>query len=163
MQYQILNVGMLLALAAATLPPTVYRGDARSPDTIRTDGGFLPRGGSFGEAKDSSMSYDQHVKMEPGKPGYNQDPFISTSKDYNWIVGYFGRHFKGRDVWIYHIKTAGLKNAIDINQAYIQDGIENNHAIEKEVAVKDIIPWSQIVKWDKYRISADGSQKTKLS
>nr|CCF70913.1 EC35 protein [Colletotrichum higginsianum] len=163
MQFKILNLSMLVAFATATLPPIVYRGDARSPATIRAAGGFLPRGGSFGEPKDSSMSYDQHVKMEPGKPGYNQDPFISTSKDYDWIVGYFGRHFKGRDVWIYYIKTAGLKNAIDINEAYIKDGIENNHAIEKEVAVKHNIPWSHVTRWDKYRISADGSEKTLLN
>ncbi|TLS20833.1 uncharacterized protein PpBr36_10687 [Pyricularia pennisetigena] len=158
---QIFQLSLLVSIAAA-IPAVIYRGDSRSPETIEADGGFRCRGDSFGEPKNSSMSYHQHVMMEPGNPGYNNDPWISTSSNYSWIVGYFGRHFEGNTTWIYHINTTDLPNAVDISEAYKADGKEYSKPDEAEIAVKDIIPWSNIIEWDKYHISEDGTRKDRI-
>lgn len=152
--YSILH--LLISFTAAAIPPIIYRGIGSNPDIVKGWGGFHCRGGFFGEPKDSSMSFLQHVPMEPGNPGHNSDPWISTSKSYEWVRGYLGRHKKGRTAHIYYIKTDGLKNMLDIAEEYKAIGKKYAHSIEEEVAVKDHIPWSHIIDWDSYEISVDG-------
>ncbi|TLS30087.1 hypothetical protein PpBr36_02650 [Pyricularia pennisetigena] len=147
---------LLACPAAADIPPIIYRGIGSSPDIVQSWGGFHCRGGFFGEPKNPFMSFLQHVPMEPGNPGWNSDPWISTSKSYEWVRGYLGRHKKGRTAFIYHIKTAGLRNIIDIAEEYKAVGQVYAHSVEEEVAVKDFIPWSNIVSWDIYEVTPDG-------
>lgn len=149
-------INLLVAFTAATIPDTVYRGVGSNPDIVKGQGGFKCRGGDFGEPKDHSMDLYTHVTMNPDSPGHNTDPWISTSKSYDWVKGYMGRHKKGRTVHIYHIRTKGLKNIFDIADYCKAKGLPYLRSVEQEVSVKDFIPWSNIADWDSYHVSNDG-------
>ena len=128
-----------LAVLGPVLAAEVYRVDNRPPVEVQQDGGLL----SYNPGGDGSVI--DHVKNLLGP----DDPWVSTTTDYNVAKG--GATMPG-NIYIYYIDPSGL-NAIDTLQAFAEAQEDHPHPGEKEIAVKDSVPWDHITKWDTYRRS----------
>ncbi|KAI5928492.1 ADP-ribosylation [Camillea tinctor] len=128
-----------LALLGASVVAEVYRVDFRPPAQVHRDGGLLSRD------PEGDGSVIDHVKNTLG----DQDPWVSTTKDYNLAKG--GATSPG-NVYVYYIDLTGL-DAVDTIQAFEEAGEEHPHPGEQEVSVKGSVPWDHIIKWDTFRRS----------
>ncbi|RYP15325.1 hypothetical protein DL765_005781 [Monosporascus sp. GIB2] len=128
-----------LALLGSAVAAEVYRMDFRPPAQVKNDGGLNSRN------PEGDGSVIDHVHNTLG----NEDPWVSTTTDYNLAKA--GAMSPG-NVYVYYIDISGLE-AVDTIQAFEEAGQEHPHPGEKEISVKSRVPWDHITKWDTFRRS----------
>ncbi|KAH8726623.1 hypothetical protein GQ44DRAFT_705260 [Phaeosphaeriaceae sp. PMI808] len=108
---------------------TIYRGDTRSPDVIKADGGFKARSTTGATSK---KILDDHVGDTLGA----NDPFVSCSIDME-VSKTFGDY-------LYTLDSSKITNKIwDVN-AVLEDPDEMFNW-EKEQAVEHFVPWAAVI------------------
>ncbi|KAI0845880.1 ADP-ribosylation [Daldinia vernicosa] len=127
----------ILALLGPAVAADLYRVDFRPPVQVKNDGGLLSRN------PDGDGSVIDHVKNTLG----NDDPWVSTTSDYNIAKG--GAMSPG-NVYVYYIDPSGL-NAVDTIKAFQDAGEDHPHPGEKEVSIKGSVPWDHITQWDTFK------------
>ncbi|KAI0119020.1 ADP-ribosylation [Daldinia grandis] len=126
-----------LALLGPAVAAELYRVDFRVPVQVHNDGGLLSHN------PDGDGSVIEHVRNTLG----NDDPWVSTTSDYNIAKG--GAKSPG-NVYVYYIDSSGL-NAVDTIQAFQDAGEVHPHPGEAEFSVKGSVPWDHITKWDTFK------------
>ena len=125
-----------LALLSPALADTVYRMTFVPPTQLKRDGGFVAND------PDWTGSVIAHARNQLG----NQDPYISTTTDYNFAKS--AATYPG-NAYVYYIDTTGL-DLTDVDKAWQDAGEANEHPAEKEMSAKGHIPWNNIMKWDTF-------------
>lgn len=137
--------GLLASLGSGVLATTLYRGDSRTPKTIKDDGGFKAKGFTNPEG-----TLFQHVEGTLKHP--SRDPFISTSDDITVSQGHAGNGY------LYTLDSTKITEKIhDVAAEYKAAGKTYGHAKEKEFAVEHLIPWDAVTLIQKKK---DGEWKT---
>ena len=112
---------------------TIYRGDTRSPDEIKADGGFKARSTTGATSKEI---LDAHV----GDTLKENDPFVSCSTNME-VSKEFGDY-------LYFLDSSKITNKIwDVN-AVLEDPDEMFNW-EMEAAVEYFVPWAAVVSVEK--------------
>jgi hypothetical protein len=144
----------LFLCVLATVPSTVYRGDARSPAEIKQLGGFH----TYAATNGLEPNHDLLLHCMGGHE--DNDGFVSTSSSYQ-VGTRFGSKKSG---WVYHIDTSSTSSQYTDVQAWCK---ENNHKNpipkEKEWSCKGTISWFNIVSWDKVEKNKVVSSQTRAA
>ncbi|TLS21611.1 uncharacterized protein PpBr36_09553 [Pyricularia pennisetigena] len=132
----------------STIPPIVYRSDTAPPERLWANDGFRCRGGRFGIPKNDAMPYYDHVFWPDNLVSANSDPWIATSFDKNLAFSWANMWYPTLDHWVYAISTAGIENkCLDIEEAYRKDGRMHPYPENREIAIRDSIPWENVKGW----------------
>ena len=131
---------LFLGALAAAPPPTLYRGDSRSPADIKKIGGFH----TYAATNGVEPREDLILHCQGGHD--DNDAFISTSKS-NEVASKFGKKKSG---WVYTIDSSkNPSQYIDVAAWCKEHQEKNPHPKEQEFASKGAIPWSNIISWEK--------------
>ncbi|KAH8730346.1 hypothetical protein GQ44DRAFT_700173 [Phaeosphaeriaceae sp. PMI808] len=105
---------------------TIYRGDGRSPETVKASGG-LTAWSTTGETSLKTLKW--HVEDSIG----DTDPFVSCTTDME----------KAKfEKYLYIIDSSKVTNQMwDVNALLGA----HNHAAEMEISVSHVVPWAAIV------------------
>ncbi|XXH01433.1 hypothetical protein Hte_007793 [Hypoxylon texense] len=136
-----------LALLGSAVAAELYRMDFRPPVQVKQDGGLV----SYDPEGDGSVI--DHVNNKLG----NEDPWVSTTSDYNIAKG---GATSPENVYVYYIDPSGL-DAVDTIKAFEDAGEEHPHPGEKEVSIKGSVPWDHITKWDTFKRSKKTATTTR--
>jgi hypothetical protein len=128
---------LFASLLSGVVATTYYRGDSRSPKTIKGDGGFKAKGFTNPEG-----TLFQHVEGTLKHP--SRDPFVSTSNDVEVSKGHAGKGY------LYFLDSTKITEKIhDVAAEYKAAGKTYGHAKEKEFSVEHLIPWTAVTKIQK--------------
>ncbi|MFD7877462.1 polymorphic toxin-type HINT domain-containing protein [Streptomyces sp. NPDC059766] len=113
-----------------TVPKTVYRGDARSPEEVRDAGGFMPKD------PNSDATLLDYVENNTASR------FVGTSRYAQTAVTF---PLGNRTGYVYEIE--GAPNGIDVNETVGLGLNQNDH--EAEIAFDGGIPWEYVTRvWE---------------
>ena len=136
---------LLALLVSDVLATTLYRGDARTPKTIKDAGGFKAKG--FTNPEGTLFEHVEGALKHPSK-----DPFISTSDDITVSENHAGKGY------LYTLDSTKITGKIhDVAAEYEKANKKYGHADEKEFSVEHLIPWAAVTKIQK---KVDGEWKT---
>lgn len=139
---------LLLHPVLSALPTIIYRTDPKAPEIIWERDGFLCRPDWYGFEKDECMTYHDHHTWPEDIITANKDPWISTSADKEFAIFWAKTRFAKLETYVYTISTKGIEDkCLDIEEAYKKDGKEPIHSNEREIAVKNTIPWANVIGW----------------
>jgi hypothetical protein len=130
----------ILATLQLTVAQEFYKEDVRAPDQMKMAGGITSRN------PQGTNSIVDHVRVK----NELNDPWVSTTTSI--FVAADPQVVNPKpNTYIYYVDLSGL-NAVDVNAEYqAQMNQQNPHAYEDEFVVRGIIPWSAIIKWDRYQ------------
>ncbi|KAJ5752193.1 Heat-labile enterotoxin A chain [Penicillium odoratum] len=138
-------LGLLASLMSSAIATTYYRGDSRSPKTIKEAGGFKAKG--FNNPEGTLFEHVEGTLKHPSR-----DPFISVSTDISVSENHAGNGY------LYTLDSTKITEKIyDVAEAYKEAGKTYGHADEKESSVEHLIPWTAVTKVQKKK---DGEWKT---
>ncbi|RDA94581.1 putative heat-labile enterotoxin [Ophiocordyceps camponoti-saundersi (nom. inval.)] len=130
-----------LTTDAPRTPAFVFRGDGRSPDVIRAEGGWLP----YAIAERSSkafglLNHEKDIKFDKGK---RDTVYVSTTTSFDVAARYARMNGKKRrDTYVYYLHAS--PNIIDLNRSL---GNETQFWWQREYSAMGGIRWSQVVGW----------------
>lgn len=111
---------------------TLYRGDARTPKTIKDAGGFKAKG--FNNPEGTLFEHVEGTLKHPSR-----DPYISTSDDIKVSEKHAGNGY------LYTLDSTKITEKVyDVAEEYKKAGKKYGHADEKEFAVEHLIPWTAV-------------------
>ncbi|KAI1844936.1 hypothetical protein JX266_008952 [Neoarthrinium moseri] len=136
---------LIASLVSGIVATTLYRGDSRSPGTIKNAGGFKAKGFDRPEG-----TLFQHVETLLKHP--SRDPFISTTIDLEFAKAHTGNGY------LYTLDSTKITEKIyDVAKEYEKVGETYGHAKEKEFAVEHLTPGAAVTTVQK---KSDGKWKT---
>jgi len=136
---------LLASLVSGVVATSLYRGDSRSPKTIKDAGGFKAKG-----ANNPEGTLFDHVEGTLKHP--SRDPYISTSNDIDVSKKHAGNGY------LYHLDSTKIPSKVhDVAAEYDKAGKKYGHADEKEFSAEHSIPWDAVTKVQKKQ---DGEWKT---
>lgn len=136
---------LLASLLTGAVAANLYRGDSRSPKTIKDAGGFKAKG--FNNPEGTLFEHVEGTLKHPSR-----DPFISTSDDIEVSKKHAGNGY------LYTLDRSKITEKIyDVAEEYKKAGKKYGHADEKEFSVEHLIPWTAVTKVQKKK---DGEWKT---
>ncbi|TLD10704.1 hypothetical protein PgNI_06545 [Pyricularia grisea] len=146
----LLNLFLIISRSNVVLSktyPIVYRADLTSPERLWACEGFTCLGKKTG-LKDECMTYQDHVVWPEDLITANKDPWISTSYSKEFAISWARLRYPKVESWVYAISTAGIESkCLDIEEAYRKDGERHPHPNHHEIAIRDEIPWANVVGW----------------
>lgn len=125
----------------------VYRAVMQSPEEIKREGGFLPRGmdGTRPNQPPVNISLWNHVHgAETGLSRHNSG-YVSTSTSRGFAINWVNDHLN-HNGYVYHIRAT--PNFIDVNASLRN---YSPHPGELEMAALGVIHWNQIIGWERVR------------
>ncbi|KAI1861596.1 hypothetical protein JX265_009563 [Neoarthrinium moseri] len=136
---------LVASLVSGVVATTLYRGDLRSPRTIKNSGGFKAKG--FDKPEGTLFQHVETLLKHPSR-----DPFISTSNDIEAAKDH------AKNGYLYTLDSTKITEKIyDVAAEYEKVGKGYGHATEREFAVEHLIPWAAVTKVQK---ESDGQWKT---
>jgi hypothetical protein len=128
-------------LGHADAAADLYRGDSRGPKVIRAEkpSGFKAR--AYG--RDSSKQGTLRAHVTNIFTGSLQDAYISTTPDIS-VAKDFASKTPGK--YLYHLDSSKIADKTNVADWYAEQNLKNPYEKEKEVAVKNIIPWAAVTK-----------------
>ncbi|MET3559850.1 cholera enterotoxin subunit A [Bartonella japonica] len=125
----------------------VYRAAMESPEAIKRDGGFIPRGmdGTRPNQPPLDINLWNHVHgSETGMARYNSG-YVSTTINRGIAINWVNNHLN-HNGYVYHIRAT--PNFIDVNASLRR---YSPHQDEQEMAALGMIHWNQVIGWQRVR------------
>ncbi|PWI71855.1 putative Heat-labile enterotoxin IIB, A chain [Purpureocillium lilacinum] len=128
-------------------PAVVYRADMLSPDDLKRQQRFLPRGmdGTRPNQPPPDTSLFNHVSGTTTGMSRSGSGYVSTTRDINYARRFVSEAFGGRG-YIYHIHVSG--NILDVAGTLQQ---WYSRASEAEFSALGGIQYSQVLGWIEFR------------
>ncbi|OPB31161.1 cholera enterotoxin subunit A [Bartonella sp. AR 15-3] len=125
----------------------VYRAAMESPEEIKREGGFIPRGmdGTRPNQPPPDINLWNHVHgSETGMSRHNSG-YVSTSTARIIAINWVNEHLN-HNGYVYHIRAT--PNFIDVNASLLD---YSPHPQESEMAALGRIHWNQVIGWERVR------------
>ncbi|KAM3429612.1 hypothetical protein NHJ13734_008107 [Beauveria thailandica] len=143
--------GHILQRANEDSPSTVFRGDMRSPDILRTEGGSWCKGLKYTEeltAAEQNKAYSLFFHHEGVTKDYTR--YVSTTTEPRIAKDFATNINTGEYGYVYRISTD--PKMIDVVKTLKPDNMISKYVEQSEYAVLEGVPWQQIEGW--YKASA---------
>ncbi|WP_407965665.1 enterotoxin A family protein [Bartonella sp. C271] len=125
----------------------VYRAAMESPEEIKREGGFMPRGmdGTRPNQPPPDINLWNHVHgSETGMSRHNSG-YVSTTTSRGFAINWVNDHLN-HNGYVYHIRAT--PNFIDVNASLRH---YSPHQEELEMAALGMIHWNQVIGWERVR------------
>lgn len=113
-----------------------YRGDDRSPEDIKDDGGFLPCNMDY--QRPAHFSLYHHTRQNESE-GWRGTAYVSTSTDFITATDFSG----DEGGFVYRIRAT--PNMVDVDYTLDDMGYEGDS--EREFAALGGVRWGQVTSW----------------
>lgn len=123
----------------------VYRATMESPQTLKAQGGFHPRGmdGTRPNQPPPNINLWDHVRGTPTGMSRHDSGYVSTTSSRSFAINFI-YDYLNYNGYVYHIRPT--PNFIDVNGTL---GGYSPHSGEYEYAAMGTIHWEQVIGWER--------------